>query len=269
VAGPDGRAHGAVRLSSAKRLFALLDRFTEQAPVWDTDALISSLGCPRATAYRALKTLVDAGLLVRLAAGRYGLGPRIVQLDWQLRSSDPLLHAAIPVMDGLARSTGLDAVLSVLMGDHLIDTHRAGGASPLILAYGRGRPRPLVLGAAPRVLLAHQPLGVLRRLHARRAEEIARCGMGQDWAQFRTRLAQVRETGWSVSRGELETHLGAVAVPVVDEEGTVRAALALVGPPAGLEAPGVPSLVDALVAARDQLRLRLGRRPADSGGAAL
>ncbi len=254
MACPDGSAHGVAGLSSAARLFALLDLFTEQAPIWDTDEIISALACPRATAYRALKTLVDAGLLVKLAAGRYGLGPRIIQLDWQLRSSDPLLHAAIPVMGALARDTGFDVVLSVLMGEHLIDIHRVNGEATLELAYGRGRPRPLFQGAAPRVLLAYQPAGVLRRLYERRAKDIERCGMGHTWTQFRARLAQVRESGWTVSLGELEAHLGAVAVPVLGEDGAVRAALALVGPQQHLQAEGAGSLVEPLKAASALLR---------------
>ncbi len=261
MACPDGPAHGLASLSSAARLFALLDLFTEQAPIWGTDEIIAALACPRATAYRALKTLVDAGLLVKLAAGRYGLGPRIIQLDWQLRTSDPLLHAALPLMDALARDTGFDVVLSVLMGEHLIDIHRVSGEATLELAYGRGRPRPLFQGAAPRVLLAYQPAGVLRRLYERRADDIARCGMGQTWTQFRARLARVRESGWTVSIGELEAHLGAVAVPVLDEEGAVRAALALVGPQQRLQAEGPESLVNPLQAAAACLRHQGGGVP--------
>lgn len=230
-------------MNSAERLFALLGCFTEQAPAWETDALIAELGCTRATGYRAIKTLVDAGFLVKLTAGRYGLGPRIVQLDWQLRTTDPVLRRALPVMDTLVAQTGFDAVLSVLMGDTLIDTHRARHqGSPLELGYGRGRPRPLFLGAAPRVLLAHLPLASLRRLHARHADEAARCGMGPSWKAFRARLAAVREAGWSLSLGELEAHLGAVAVPVFGEDGTVVAALALVGSPEAVESDSLGAL---------------------------
>ena len=152
-------------------------------------------------------------------------------------------------MDTLAKDTGFDVVLSVLMGERLIDIHRVSGEATLELAYGRGRPRPLFQGAAPRVLLAYQPAAVLRRLHDRRAAEIARCGMGKTWTQFRARLAQVRESGWTLSLGELEAHLGAVAVPVRDEEGAIRAALALVGPKERLRAQGAASLVDPLKAA--------------------
>ncbi|MFN7288016.1 MAG: IclR family transcriptional regulator [Burkholderiales bacterium] len=238
-------------MNSAERLFALLACFTEQAPVWETDALIAALGCTRATGYRAIKTLVDAGFLVKLAAGRYALGPRIVQLDWQLRSTDPVLRRAVPVMESLVEKTGFDAVLSVLMGETLIDTHRASRqGSRLELGYGRGRPRPLFLGASPRVLLAHLPVTTQRRLQARHAVEVARCGMGQNWQEFRARLAAVREAGWSLSLGELEAHLGAIAVPVFGEEGTVVAALALVGSPQAIERDQVKAL-DAVRQARN------------------
>ena len=64
----------------------------------------------------------------------------------------------LPLMDALAARTKLDAVLTSMFGNSdVVDTHRSSPGSSLHLEYGRGRPRPLFYGAAPKILLAHLP----------------------------------------------------------------------------------------------------------------
>ena len=110
---------------------------------------------------------------MRLSGGRYSLGPKIIALDHTIRQSDPLLRVAAPVMADLVRRTGCACVLSALLGDQILDTHRESGAEPLTLAYGRGRPRPMFYGAAPKAILANQPTAWLHKLYDARSAEIA------------------------------------------------------------------------------------------------
>lgn len=139
-------------MTSPARALAVLDLFTQQRPVWQPDEINGALGYTRATGYRYVKDLVEAGFLQKVSAGRYALGGRIVELDYQLRQSDPVLLAALPVMESLARGSGFDVVLSVLFGGPMvIDVHRVSVQSSLKLAYGRGRPRPLFRSGAPKI----------------------------------------------------------------------------------------------------------------------
>lgn len=242
-------------MSSPARAFAILDLFSRERPVWSPDEINAALGYSRPTGYRYVKDLVDAGLLRKVAAGHYALGARIIELDYQLRQSDPVLLAAAPVMQRLAQASGFDAVLSVLYpGPRVIDVHRASGEPGLELVYGRGRPRPVFVGAAPKVLLAHQPRSVLVRLHADHATEIAASGMGDDWPSFRQALTEIRRLGWYRSRGELQTDVGAIAVPVLDTEGHCTHALALVGSLGRLQSQDDAQLQGWLVAAVNSFR---------------
>ncbi len=84
-------------MTSPSRVFAILQLFDETRPVWHTDELKATLGYSRATGYCYVKDLVEAGFLKKVSAGRYALGARIIKLDYQLRRSDPVLLAAIPV----------------------------------------------------------------------------------------------------------------------------------------------------------------------------
>lgn len=238
-------------MSSPARVLAILELFTHERPIWHPDAINEQLGYTRATGYRYVKELVDAGLLQKLSAGRYALGAKIVELDYHLRHSDPVLLAAAPVMDALAAQTGLDAVLTTMFGqDQLVDTHRASlTGSSLQLRYGRGRPRPLFKGAAPKVILASLPRAAQQRIHDAHAAAAAAAGLGDSWKAFRDYLQGIRAQGYYASFGELDDGVGAVAVPLSHADSDVTASLALVGTVTALQAAGVEPLRDVLKAA--------------------
>jgi DNA-binding IclR family transcriptional regulator len=239
-------------------VFAILGLFSRTRAIWHTDEIIDSLKVSRASGYRYVKELVDAGFLQKVAAGRYALGPRIIELDYQLRQSDPVLLAAAPIMDALAQKTRFNVVLSALYGrDRVIDSHHARVDNGLDLAYGRGRLRPLFHGAAPKVLMAGLPRASLKRLHDTRAGEIAAARLGGDWNEFRRRMSAIREAFMYTSLGEVERHLGAAAVPVFNHDREVLAALALVGRTTAIRAAGEAKLRRWLTDALEEVQAAL------------
>ena len=249
-------------MTSPARVFAILDLFTRERPTWHADEINEALGYSRATGYRYVRELVEAGFLQKVTAGRYGLGARIIELDYQLRQSDPLLLAAAPLMPALVATAGLDAVLSAMFGpNRIIDTHRERAAGGLELQYGRGRPRPLLRGASPRVLVAHLPRAALLRLYEAHAAEIAELGHGATWAEFRTRMAALRNEGMALSLGELDPGVGAAAVPIFNGEDEVVGALALVGTVQRLHEIGNAQLCAWLDDAASGIRAALAAAP--------
>ncbi len=255
-------------MSSTARVFAILDLFTEERPVWQPDEINETLGYSRPTGYRYVKELVDAGMLQKVSAGRYSLGGRIIELDHKLRRSDPVLLAAIPAMQRLASRAGLDAVLSVMFaGPRVIDIHRVDVALELRLAYGRGRPRPLFRSAAPKVLLAHLPRAPLVKIYQSHVEEIAANGLGRTWAEFRSALTAIRKAGYYRSVGELEPAVGAIAVPVFNADGDSVAALALVGRADRIAGEDDARLLRALRQAAASIREALAPAPNRSSSA--
>lgn len=213
---------------SISRALAILDLFTVDTPSKTAEQICEERRLSLPTGYRYIRELVGAGLLVRLSGGRYSLGPKIIALDHTIRQSDPMLRVAAPVMADLVRRTGCACVLSALLGDQILDTHRESGAEPLTLAYGRGRPRPMFYGAAPKAILANQPTGWLHKLYDARSGEIAAAGLGDDWPAFRRKLSEIKRNGFYVSRGELEADLSAVAAPIRAGSPEAQSALALV-----------------------------------------
>jgi DNA-binding IclR family transcriptional regulator len=238
---------------SIGRALAILDLFTADAPAWTAERICEERSLSVPTGYRYIRELVSAGLLVRLSGGHYSLGPKIIALDHTIRQSDPLLRVAVPVMVDLVRRTGCACVLSSLLGDQILDTHRESGAEPLTLAYGRGRPRPMFHGAAPKVILADQPTVWLRRLHDARSAEIDAAGLGEDWPAFRRKLSEIRRNGFYVSRGELEVDISAIAAPIRGGSPAPHSALALVTSSERFELLNIDMLAKLLMRGADEI----------------
>ena len=214
--------------SSLARMLSVLDLFSDQRLHWSAEGIAEALAVSLPTSYRYLKTLSDAGLLRRGHDARFTLGPRIVMLDHYIRQADPVLQCAVPLMKELVAQTGFDCVVSSLHGEQLLDTHREYSTLPADLSYGRGRPRPLFQGAAPKVILAGLPTPQLHRLLDARSADVAAAGLPTDWPSFRRYFSQIRKAGFYFSNGELEANLAAIAVPLQQADGSVVAALSLV-----------------------------------------
>ncbi len=214
--------------SSLVRMLGVLDLFSELRLHWSAEDIAEALDVSLPTAYRYLKTLSDAGLLRRGTDALFTLGPRIVVLDHFIRQADPVLQCGIPFMKELVAQTGFDCVVSGLHGEQLLDTHREYGSLPADLSYGRGRPRPLFRGAAPKVILASLPTPQLHKLFDARQDEIAAARLPIEWADFRRYFSQIRKNGFYFSVGELESNLAAIAVPLQQNDGIVIGALSLV-----------------------------------------
>jgi DNA-binding IclR family transcriptional regulator len=164
------------------------------------------------------------------------------------------------VMDELVKKAKLDAVLTTILGSKAVDIYRASIDPSLELSYGRGRPRPLFRGAAPKVILSHLPRPQLVKLYEGAAAEVADSGLGRNWTEFRSMLADVRRRGFYWSRGELEPGVSGAAVPIFNADGDVAAGLALVGLTAALDAVGEPRLKTLLDRAQTQIQSRIRHR---------
>jgi DNA-binding IclR family transcriptional regulator len=160
-------------------------------------------------------------------------------MDYIMRQSDPVLAACAPIMDDLVIKSGLDCILSAMVGDKVVDTHRASSRTGLTLKYGRGRPRSLFLGSSAKILLANKPRTHLMKIYMSHKAEIAASGLGTTWPAFRSYLSGIRDEGFYFAMEELEKNVAGGAVPIsAAADGPVAAALALVGPVSKVKAAG-------------------------------
>lgn len=214
--------------SSLERMLGVLDLFDDAQLSRTAEDIALALDVSLPTSYRYVRLLLQAGLLQRVEDSHYALGPRIILLDHYIRRSDPVLRVGIPILRELVDATGFDCVITGLFGTQVLDTHREMGGTPAALAYGRGRPRPLFKGAAPKVLLSTFGPAQLHKLFDAQHDDVVHSGLPGDWSAFRRYFAAIRKAGHYVSQGELEPQLVAVAAPILKSDGGAWAAVSLV-----------------------------------------
>ena len=241
-------------MNSLERMLSLLDVFTVEAPVWSTEDLIRHSGCSRSTCYRYIKALQDVGLLTPVAEGGFILGPRIVEMDRQIRTCDPVYTAGGPPMDALAKRTGHTALLAALYSDTVMCVRQIPEAEGL---FSRGQRRPLFHGAASKVILAHLPSHQLRTLFARHRKPIASAELGSDWKSFLATLRSIRQQGHCITIGEFQPGIVGIAAPLFNRDGQVLGSLGIAMPTESVRPGEYKPLVAAVIAAAGEATLRI------------
>ncbi len=213
----------------------ILALVTREQPTIEVEEICARLGYAQASAYRYVRELTESGLLVRLPHG-YTLGPRVIELDLQMRETDPLLNNGRDLMQHLAAETGLNVLLSELYGETVINTHQEFGLDSQILNFGRGRPMALFRSATSTIILAHLSPRQLRRIYDQHegSDDVRR--LGESWKDFSRAMLHLRKQGYSRSQGELDVGKAGMAAAIFDEKRRVIGSISLVGSAQRLQA---------------------------------
>lgn len=246
-------------MSSLNRMLQILDAFTVEKPTRSTDELIKYIGTSRSTAYRYFRALQKGGLLSPVANGSWTLGSRILELDLQLRSCDPLYLTAGPVMNRLVERTGHTALLCTLYSDAVIcirDERGVGAPSGL---FSRGQRRPLFTAAASKIMLPYLPAHQLRRVFTNNKAAIAAAHLGHDWKAFLAKLREMRGNGYCITIGEFRPGVVGIAAPVIGRSGSAVASLGVALPKKKLKAGQKDALIAIVKEMADVLSKRIRR----------
>ncbi|MBF9031620.1 helix-turn-helix domain-containing protein [Rhodobacterales bacterium HKCCE3408] len=214
-------------LGSGDRLLAILDLFDEKHLEWTPAEMMAATGYTRPTLYRYLKTLRDVGFLTSLPGGGFTLGPRVVELDFLMRKSDPLVSAAAPHLKALSQRFDGVVFLAQWYGEKLLCIASEARDGEARTSYPRGRPMPLSRGAAARIIIAHLPRRHQQALIASHATSYAEVGLGTTEDEVLTVLRRIRKRGVSVARGEVTPGIVGTAAAVLDGGGKPVASVCL------------------------------------------
>lgn len=202
-------------MSTLSKTLSLLDYFGPNSLQISTEVMIERTGLSKATVYRYVKDLCDAGLMMRVGTGSYGLGPRIIEMDWMMRQYDPILVAGRELMEELAQETRLAVFTSSFYDDRIVSTYIVEPTEEFAFRFGRGQPMPLFSGAQSKVLVAHQGRRRLRALFDTKIAGKVEGAAGQwSWQEFSRATKKIRKDGFSMTTGELTDGLTGIAAPI-------------------------------------------------------
>ena len=248
--GPDS---GERTVATVERAVAVLSALAECPRDMGTNELSRLTGINASSVSRVLATLARAELVRRVPdSGRYRLGLRLVQLGNAALARVDLRELARPHLIALTESTGETATLSI-PGEHTTMTVDYVQSQSSVRSVAEiGRPSVPHATATGKVFLAYGgqlPAGPLPAFTDRTLT---------DRHEISRLLAVVRARGWAQSVGERETDLNAVAAPVLDGRGGLRAILGLQGPAARFHGAAMQAGAAALLDRAGALSPRLG-----------
>ncbi|MDJ1370866.1 IclR family transcriptional regulator domain-containing protein [Gulosibacter molinativorax] len=211
-------------VQSLARGFAVIRAFDAEHPALNLSEVAKRAEISPASARRFLYTLEQMGY-VRADGRQFTLAPRVLELGFSYLSALSLPEVMQPHLERLSRAVGESVSGAVLTDGDIVYIARVPTRRIMSIGITIGTSFPAHATSMGRVLLAS-----LDEQDAR-----ARVGEGPlrsftndtvtEVDALLTQLAQVRQQGWAIVDGELETELRSLAVPVNDKDGTVAAAI--------------------------------------------
>lgn len=218
----------------------------------------AELGIARSSAHRMLTTLQSQGLLRQDPATRsYAAGAQLVQIGVAVMGATDLRAEARPTLERLSHDLGETVHLIVLDESSIVFLDGVEGRFAIRAAERTGDRAPAHASAAGKVLLA-----ALTREQLRERYGSGRISGGTALAATSRKVLEeqldvVREQGFAVNLGESELGLHAVAAPVYDGAGVVRAAISISGPSVRLDKDTLLEHVSVLQHATREIAERL------------
>ncbi|KIZ45275.1 IclR family transcriptional regulator [Rhodopseudomonas palustris] len=209
-------------------MLGTLRLFSREKPVLSAEQIGEGAGVPTSTAYRYVKELTKAGLLVRWKGG-FALGPRIMELDLQIRECDPAIIAAAGPMRELSLQSGLDVMLTKIYDRSIVTVHIESTGPGRVLNFGRGKPLPMFRGSSSKAIIAFLPAARLRRLHEEGRAAGDPDALAHDWDEFYESMQAIRKSGYCLSKGELNTGIEGMSAPIFGGDRAVIGSLTLLG----------------------------------------
>jgi len=241
--------------SSAERSLRLLALLAHEGRALSLADLAAQLGLPKGTAHRICTQLLATGFLARdLDERSFVVGPALRQLAFDTLNHGSVRGLRHEVLAALVQEVGETCNLTTLDGARVLYLDRVEAQWPLRLTLDVGSHVPLHCTASGKLFLAQMPKKARDAMIDGLPLPRMTASTLTDPAALRAECDAIAQDGFSRDREEFMAGLVAVAVPVRDAAGGVRAALAVHAPTARMSMADAERRIDALKAAA----LRMG-----------
>lgn len=216
---------------SLMRLLGLFDALAKLTDGMTLAELHVVLETPKSSLLNLLRPLVAESYLIHDGV-RYRLGPAIFRMSANVMAAWNFSKVLRPFMTEISEGCDETVYVGVLDVQEKVITYVDVIESAQSVRYSMsvGQRRPLYCTAAGRVLLAYAPAAFIEDYLRTVPLEKRTPDTVSTKKALREELARIRETGISVSKGELVPESAGIAVPVRAPDGQVIAAMAIGAP---------------------------------------
>jgi len=213
---------------SANRVSEVLLLVLDGSRSWGVTEVSNATLLPKGVVHRILQSLESRGLVRRLPAGRYMLGPQAEALTSYQDRKTRLLGAAATPLRSLQTVSGETVVMSMRHGYSRLGVQQILGSRETTVAMALEQPKSLFTGASGHAILAHSD----RHFRERAADWF---GHGTDTvgaisSDRKPRWDLIEERGFAISERSGRGQIGAIAAPIIASEIGVVGAVAILCP---------------------------------------
>ena len=221
--------------SSAERSLRLLAYLASEGRALSLAELANALGPPKATAHRVCAQLLETGFIARDVKERdFVIGPALRAMAFDALNRGALRGLRHEVLAELVAQVGETCNLTTLDGAAVLYLDRVEAPWPWRLTLAVGEHVPLHCTASGKLFLAVMPPEQGETLITQLTLKRMTDGTLTSRTALRAECETIAKAGYSLDHGEFIAGLIALAVPVRDANGEVRAALAVHSPQARL-----------------------------------
>ncbi|MEZ4670919.1 MAG: IclR family transcriptional regulator [Anaerolineae bacterium] len=221
-------------IKSIDRAMQILFAFSIEDRLLGVTELSERLNLNSSTIHHLAASLKKWGLLEQDPVSRkYRLGVRLIELGGTMLQSRALARAIQPYLYHVAENIKETAYLGVLVGGELLNLEQECGPHLIQYAGWQGRRTPFHCTSAGKMLAAHLPTADLDILLDKYPLTAYTSKTITDPDILLQDLAEIKARGYSMSMGELDDNLNAIAVPVKrigKSDGRIIAAIGVAGP---------------------------------------
>lgn len=248
-------------MATLNKALQVLEAFLGPEREMGLTALASQTNLNISTVHRVASVLVKRGYLVqKYRAGKYSLGPRLLQFSSLAANRITIRDVAIPFLQKLNKELNESVNLAVLDSNEALYVENTESNHQLRIFTQVGAKVPLYCTGVGKIFLAH--------LTKKEQEEyLSGCSFKgrteytiTDLRQLKEELLSVRRQGIAMDSEEMEMGVKCIAAPIRDGKGNVVAAISVSGPSTRLSNYRMREIEPLIKVCTSEISIALGYR---------
>ncbi len=244
--------------STIQRAIDVLNLFKDNTKMTFTE-MQERLGFNKSTLFRVLYTLEYNKYICRDKHGMYELGLNVFILGNQASQASKLKRITAPYLQELCHETGFAIHIGIIDGWDIIIVSKYNPPSTINMVSRIGGSVPAHCTGQGKTLLAYSPRSLVERIVNHHGLKRYTANTITTLDGLFSELEQIRERGYTIDNSEHEEHIRCVAVPILNQNNVIEAAISMTGLSVYLpDQEAIEKHANMLLGVRDEIAKELG-----------
>lgn len=241
------------------RALSIIELMAQHSEGLTIQEIVQRLKVPKSSVFRIVLTLVDRQYAVRdEKTNRYALSARLLWLAHMAVAEHSIVEKALDLMRDLRDQYKETVCIGSIIGRQFVVLDQVLGLHPFKFMLDVGMHVPLHSNAPGKCVLAFLPDDKRNELIEGMRLERYTANTLTTREELQKELDEIRESGYSVDRGEMIEGAHCVSAPVFDRQRFPVAAIWTTGPSDRMPMAQFPEIAPSVIACAHQISRRLG-----------